>query len=326
MRPKLESADPRSNRVAIIGAGHVGSTAAYALMLRALFREIVLIDNDPALATAQAADLRDANALARPATIWAGDYADAAPARIAVITAGAATHGDEDRLAVAGKSADIVRACVADLMAGGFDGILLVASNPVDLMALVAFERSGLPATRVIGTGTLLDSNRLQQRLARELDIAPAAVDGMVLGEHGDSEVAAFSGVRIGGMTLDAFAPDIAAKHDDIADDVRKAAYAIIDGKGHTSFGIATAIVRICEAVLRDEGAVLPVSALLTGEFAIADVYLSLPCILGAGGVRRVLRPDLDPAEVAALRASAATLRDARSKLERSARLNPAPD
>lgn len=303
------------SRVAIIGAGHVGSTAAYALMLRALFREIVLIDNDRALAAAEAADLSDANALARPARIWAGDYADAASAQIAVITAGATTQGDEDRLAVAGKSAAIVRACVADLVTAGFDGVLLVASNPVDLMALVAFERSGLPAARVIGTGTLLDSSRLQQRLARELDVAPAAVDGLVLGEHGDSEVAAFSSVRIGEMTLNAFAPGIAAKHDEIADDVRKAAYAIIDGKGHTAFGIATAIVRICEAILRDECAVLPVSAMLTGEFGITDVYLSLPCILGAGGVRRVLQPELDAVEVEALRASAATLRNARSRL-----------
>lgn len=313
--PKLERADPQADRVAIIGAGHVGSTAAFALMLRALFREIVLIDHSPERGAAEAADLSDANALARPAKIWAGTYADTASAQIAVITAGAVTHDDESRLSVASKSAEIVRTCVTELMSAGFNGVLLVASNPVDLMALVAFEQSGLPAERVIGTGTLLDSNRLQQRLACELDVAPAAVDGMVLGEHGDTEVAAFSGVRIGGMTLDAFAPEIAAKHDDIAMDVRKAAYAIIDGKGHTSFGIATAIVRICEAVLRDEHAILPVSALLTGEFGIANIYLSLPCILGAGGVRRVLQPDLNSDEIAQLRASAATLQEARLKL-----------
>ena len=162
---------------------------------------------------------------------------------------------------------------------------------------------------------TLLDSNRLRQRLASELDVAPAAVDGMVLGEHGDTEVAAFSGVRIGGITLEAFAPELSARHDEIADDVRKAAYGIIDGKGHTSFGIATAIVRICEAISRDERVILPVSTLLTGEFGIADVYLSLPCILGAGGVQRVLKPDLNPEEIAQLQASAATLRDARLKL-----------
>ena len=140
-----------ADRVAIIGAGHVGSTAAFALMLRALFREIVLIDHSPERGAAEAADLADANALARPAKIWAGSYVEAASAQIAVITAGAATQDDESRLSVAGKSADIARACVEELMAAGFDGVLLIASNPVDLMAQVALERSGLPAARVIG-------------------------------------------------------------------------------------------------------------------------------------------------------------------------------
>jgi L-lactate dehydrogenase len=218
-------------------------------------------------------------------------------------------------LAIAGKSAQIVRSCVADLMNAGFDGVLLVASNPVDLMALVAFEQSGLPSARVIGTGTLLDSNRLQQALAARLKVAPAAVGAIVVGEHGDSEVAAFSAVRIGGMRLDSFAPGIAAAHGEIADEVRTAAYGIINGKGYTSFGIATAIVRICEALLRDEQTVLPVSTLLTGEFGIEGVYLSLPCILGASGVQRVLLPDLAADENTKLLASAATLRNARTEL-----------
>ena len=142
-------------RIAIVGAGHVGATAAYALMLRALVREIVLIDEDVARATAEAADLSDANALARPARIWAGDYSDAASAQIAVLTAGAATHGDESRLAVAGRSGAIVRTCVEKLVHAGFSGILLIAANPVDLMSLVALRVSGFEPARVIGTGTL---------------------------------------------------------------------------------------------------------------------------------------------------------------------------
>ncbi|MBC9031677.1 L-lactate dehydrogenase [Sphingomonas sp. JC676] len=298
------------HRIAIIGAGHVGATAAYALMLRALFREIVLIDMDAGLAEAEAADLRDANALARPARIWAGGYEDAASAAIAVITAGAATHGGESRLAVAGRSAAIVGDCVDSLMAAGFGGIILVASNPVDLMAHAAFRRCGIDAARVIGTGTLLDSSRLRQALSAELGVAPGAIHAQVLGEHGDSEVAAFSGVRVGGMGLDAFAPD-AVDREALARDVREAAYRIVSGKGYTSFGVATAIVRICEAILRDEHAVLPVSTLLTGEFGIENVYLSLPCVLGAGGVERVLVPELHAGEVAALKASAAVLREA---------------
>jgi L-lactate dehydrogenase len=304
------------DRIAIIGAGHVGSTAAYALMLRALVREIVLIDSDPALAEAEAIDISDANALARPARIWAGDYGDAATARLAIITAGAATHGDENRLSVAGRSVVIVRACVDRLIAAGFDGILIVASNPVDVMAKVAFAQSGLPAKRVIGTGTLLDSSRLQQALAARLNVAPRSIDALVIGEHGDSEVAAFSTARVGGLPLDRFASDNALDLVELADSVRVAGYRIIDGKGHTSFGVATAIVRICEAILRDERIVLPVSTLLSGEFELSDVYLSLPCILGASGVERIVLPDLNESEVAQLRASAEVIRKAHASLD----------
>lgn len=308
--------DPDHNRIAIIGAGHVGATAAYALMLRALVREIVLIDSNAVLAQAEAADIADANALARPARVWAGDYADAASAGIAVITAGGATHGSQDRLSVATQSAAIVSACVDQLMAAGFKGIIVVAANPVDLMTLVALRRSGLATPRVIGTGTLLDTSRLTQTLSRSLKVAPASIEGFVLGEHGNSEVAAFSTVRIGGQTLDQFCqgqdqPDL----DAIAVEVRDAAYAIVGGKGYTSFGVATAIVRICEAVLRGEHAVLPVSTLLTGEYGLSDLCLSLPCVLGASGVERVLTPDLDPHEAEGLAASAAVLKTALASL-----------
>ncbi|MFZ2996939.1 L-lactate dehydrogenase [Sphingobium sp.] len=301
-------------RIAIIGAGHVGATAAYALMLRALFREIILIDNNPELATAEAADIADAGGLARPAIVRAGDYADAASARIVVLTAGAATHGDESRLSVAGRSADIVRQCVDQLMAAGFDGIILVAANPVDVMAMVAREASGLPPERVIGTGTLLDSNRLRTLLARQLGIAPASIDAMILGEHGDTSFAALSIAKVGGMPIDGFARDGGTlEAASLNGQVRQAAYRILEGKGYTSFGIGTAIVRICEAIVRNERVILPVSTHLTGQFGVDDVYLSLPCVLGAGGVERVLTPDLDGAEIAAFRQSAEAVRGARA-------------
>lgn len=303
-------------RIAIVGAGHVGSTTAYALMLRALVHEIVLIDEDTALAAAEASDLSDANALARPARIWAGDYRDAASAQIAVITAGAATHGDESRLAVAARSAAIVTSCVEALLGAGFSGILLVAANPVDLMSLVALRASGLAPARVIGTGTLLDSARLRQALATDLNVSATSIEGFVLGEHGDSEVAAQSTVRIGGLPLASFAGTAPGlDFDALAVDVRKAGYRIIEGKGYTSFGIATAIVRICEAIVRDEQAVLPVSAFATGELGLSDLYLSLPCIIGARGVERILSLELPASELAALHASAAALRRAMEQL-----------
>lgn len=299
-------------RVAIIGAGHVGATAAYALMLRALFREIILIDNNAALASAEAADIADAGGLARPTMIRAGDYSDAASAQIAIITAGAATHGEESRLSVARRSAAIVRGCVAQLMAAGFGGLILVAANPVDLMAMVAQQESGLPPARVIGTGTLLDSNRLRTTLARRLSIAPSSIDAMILGEHGDTAFAALSIARVGGIPLDEFMGD-GSKTDaaKITDEVRRAAYEIIGGKGYTSFGIATAIVRICEAIVRDEHVILPVSTLLTGQIDVGDIYLSLPCLIGAQGIEHVLVPKLDTDEITAFQKSASVVRGA---------------
>lgn len=303
-------------RIAIVGAGHVGATAAYALMLRALVHEIVLIDENVPLAEAEAADLSDANALARPARIWAGDYGDAATAQIAVLTAGAATHGDESRLAVAARSAAIVTKCVDALVAAGFSGILLIAANPVDLMTLVALQASRMPPGRVFGTGTLLDSARLRQSLAMSLNVSANSIEGLVLGEHGDSEVAALSSVRIGGVPLADF--DRHAVHldfDALATEVREAGYRIIEGKGYTSFGIATAIVRICEAIVRDEQSVLPVSVFVPGKSDAPDAYFSLPCVIGAKGVERTLSLDLPPAEQSALDVSANALRSAMATL-----------
>lgn len=297
------------SRVVVIGAGHVGSTAAYALMLRGLFAEIVLVDANTKLAEAEAADLADANAITRPARVRAGSFADADGASVVVLTAGAATKGDESRLSVADRSAEIVRECCEGIRAAGFDGVLVVASNPADVMAQVALAASGLPPERVIGTGTLLDSNRLRQSLADQLGVAPASVEAMVLGEHGDSEVAAFSTVRVGGLDLDTFLDGQPIDRAAIAEEVRCAAYAIVAGKGHTAFGVATAIVRICEAVVRDEHVVLPVATLVDGPYCIEGVVLSLPCVVGARGVERVLVPDLDEQERAALLRSAATLK-----------------
>ena len=311
-------AEPGRDRIAIIGAGHVGAATAYALMLRALFQEIVLIDNDAKRATAEAQDIADANALARPARIWAGDYADAAAAAIAVITAGAATHGTETRLSVAARSAVIVGECVTELSAAGFNGIILVASNPVDLMAMIAFDCAGLPAGRIIGTGTLLDSSRLRTLLAGELDVASDSVDALVLGEHGDSEVALMSTIRVGGLLLADFS-NSGGELDQraLSQTVRDAGYAIVSGKGYTSYGIATAIVRICEAIVRDERIILPVSTSVDGVFGLSGVYMSMPCILGAAGVERRLIPPMSAEEAAALEASGATLRAAYDNLRR---------
>ena len=233
-----------------------------------------------------------------------------------VITAGATTHGEESRLSVAGRSAAIVADCARRVVEAGFGGVMIVASNPVDAMAQVAQRASGLPVGQVIGTGTLLDSARFRRRLADRLGVAPVSVEGQVLGEHGDSEVAVFSGVRIGGVTLDQFRGGAVLDRAELAHETMRAGYAINYGKGHTSYGVATAIVRLCEAVRRDEQVVLPVSTLAHGECGVAGVYLSLPCVIGALGVSRVLAPDLDAEERAALQASAAVLQGIMDGLE----------
>ena len=302
---------PRAGRIAVIGAGHVGSTTAYALMLRALFGEIVLIDSDSVRAAAEAADLADANALARPVRIWAGNYGDAATAAIAVLTAGASTHGSQDRLSVASASAGIVADCTRQLVSAGFNGIILVAANPVDVMTEVAQSVAGFAPGRVIGTGTLLDSSRLKQMLGQRLHVAAGSVDALVLGEHGDSAVVAFSGVRVGGMPLDAFAASTRIDHAALVAEVRGAGYCIVSGKGFTSFGIATAIVRLCDAISRDEHAVLPCSTRLTGQLGLRDVCISLPCVVARAGVVRILEPVLSDDERIGLLASAEIVRRA---------------
>lgn len=306
-----------AERIAIIGAGHVGATTAYALMLRALFREVVLVDSDTRRAEAEAQDIADANALARPARIWAGDYTDAAGARIAVITAGAATHGAQTRLSVAVQSGAIVRDCVTKLVSAGFGGVLLIAANPVDLMTMVALEASGLQESQVLGTGTLLDTNRLRKLLASQLDVAPSSVDALVLGEHGDSEVAMLSAVRIGGIALKDFSHEARViEGSATASIVRDAAYDIIAGKGFTSFGVATAIVRICEAIVRDERVVLPVCSRLNGPPGLPGICMSMPSIVGAGGIERVLIPAMSEDEAVGLAASAAKLKTAFEALQ----------
>lgn len=305
------------NRIAVIGAGHVGATVAYALMLREIVGEIVLVDTNEKLAEAQALDIEHANALSRPTRVWAGGYADAARASIVVLTAGATMKSGESRLSLLDRSAAIVRSCVRELMAGGFSGILVVASNPVDVMAQLAQELSGLPAPSVIGSGTLLDSARLRSMLGAKLGVDPRSVSAYVLGEHGDSEIVAFSVAQIGSLPLDAYlATGETLDKAQLQDDVRRAGYRILDGKGFTSFGVAGAVVRICEVIACDEHAVLPVSSLMTGQYGISGVYLSLPCVLGATGVERVIPPPLDEADRKGLLASADVLRTTRAALE----------
>jgi L-lactate dehydrogenase len=296
--------------VAVIGCGHVGATSAYALMWGGVASEIVLVDRDARRAAGEAMDLQHAVPLGRPVRLWAGDYADAAAADIAVIAAGVGGRPGETRLDLLGRNVVVVRDCMRELLAAGFRGIVLMTTNPVDVLAQVAQAESGLAAGRVVGSGTVLDSARLRALLGDALGVEARSVHAYVVGEHGDSEVAAWSAARVAGVPLRDFcAPGECPDFGETLQRVRRAAPEIIEHKGHTAFAIASCVARICEAILRDERTVLPVSTMLTGQYGIEGVYLSLPCVVGRGGVERVVELPLDDAEREGLRASAEVLR-----------------
>ena len=302
------------DKIAIVGAGRVGSTFAYTLAASGLVGEVLLVDTDAARAEGEAMDIAHAAAFHRPVRVRAGTLADTRDALLTVITAGAAQQPDEPRTALFRRNLDVLRGVLEGVLRANPDGLLLVTTNPVDALTCAALRLSGLPSARVIGSGTVLDSARLRSELALQYGVDPRSVHAYVLGEHGDSEFVAWSTASIGNLPLAEYgrvtgmacAPaDLQA----IALRVRNAAYEIIRRKGATNFAIAAALTRIVEAIVRDEASVLTVSTLLQGEYGLTDVCLSLPAVVGRGGVRRVLPVQLDAAEGQALQASANAIR-----------------
>lgn len=297
-------------KVGVVGTGMVGSSAAFAMALRDTASEIVLVDQNPDLAVAHARDISHAVPFASPVVVRAGGYADLAGARVVVISAGVNQAPGETRLALLGRNAKVFRTVVEALMPVVPDAVFLVASNPVDLMTYAMQRFSGLPADRVIGSGTVLDTARFRVLLGNYLGVAPSSVHAYVLGEHGDSEVAVWSSAMAGNVPVAAFAEQTGRqfteeRRAEITDAVRNAAYSIIAGKGSTYYGIGAGLARIAEAVGGDERAVLSVSTVTDDVEGVEQVPLSLPRIVGERGVTAELRPQLDEAERAALRNSA---------------------
>ena len=304
----VDSVDSNRGRVSVVGCGHVGATSAYALLTRGVAREVVLLDLDERRAEGEAMDLQQAAALARPVEVRAGDWSDAAASAVVVVAAGVGGRPGESRLDLLGRNVVVVRDVMEKLLSRNFGGILLMTTNPVDVLAQFAQESSGLPAARVIGSGTVLDSARLRALLGQSLGVEPRSVHAHVIGEHGDSEIAAWSSARVAGVPLKEFCEGAGLEcpdFEEVLGRVRRAAPDIIERKGYTSYAIASCVARICEAVLRDEHSVLPVSTRLTGQYGITDVYLSLPCVVGRAGVERVIEIPLDERERDGLRASA---------------------
>lgn len=308
-------------KVAVVGAGHVGSTFAYALLLSGLASEIVLVDADRARAEGEALDLSHAAPLAYPVRVLVGDYVDCRGAAVTVVAAGVSQKKGEGRLDLLRKNAVVFREVVPRVAEHNPDGVLLVATNPVDVLTYAAWRWSSLPAARVIGSGTELDTARFRHGLSRHFGVDPHSVHAWIIGEHGDSEVPVWSLANIAGMRLAAFCAANGVAHDPAAmeaifRDTRDAAYAIIARKGATYYAVAVALLRIVEAIVRDQRTVFPVSSLVNdAAYGISDVCLSVPAVLGRGGVERLVHLDLSPSELASLRQSASMLRTAIAQL-----------
>ncbi len=307
-------------RVAIIGVGNVGATFAYALMLSGLAAEIVLIDVDHRRAEGEAMDLNHALPFTHSAQIWAGRYADCAGAAITVITAGAGQKPGETRLDLAKKNTDIFRQIVPQVVEQNPNGILLIATNPVDILTYLSWKLSDLPAQRVIGSGTVLDTARFRYLLSQQFEVDSRSIHAYIIGEHGDSEVPVWSLANIAGMSLSAYAKTQNLEFDQkIRDEIfrqtRDAAYDIIERKGATYYAVAAGLLRIVEAILRDQNTVLSVSSLIDGYEGVDDVALSLPTVLNREGVARVLRLELNAEESDGLRRSAGVLAATRDKV-----------
>ncbi|GEO85764.1 MULTISPECIES: L-lactate dehydrogenase [Alphaproteobacteria] len=302
-------------KVGIVGAGMVGSSAGYALAILGIASDIVFVDRNEALAVAQAEDISHAVPFVSATTVLAGGYADLAGAGVVIIAAGVSQKPGEGRLELLERNAAVFRDVVTQVLKAAPKAILLIASNPVDIMTQIATRLSGLPAQRVIGSGTILDTARFRSLVGRHLGIAPQSVHAYVLGEHGDSEVLAWSNARAGSVALRSFADQVGkplteATRGAIDDGVRNAAYKIINGKGSTYYGIGAGLARIVKAIAHDERDVLSVSIVTPRVGDVTDVALSVPRIVGAGGVAADLFPQLDEAEFAALNHSASLLKE----------------
>ena len=312
-----ENRHPFRRKVAVVGAGNVGAAFCYALAQSGAADEIVLVDANEALAKGQALDLAHGQPFFPAVSIRAGTAADYADAGVIVITAGAAQKPGETRLQLLQKNAVIMSSIVGEIIAQNAEAVLLVVSNPVDVLTRVALKRSGWPRGRVFGSGTVLDSARFRYLLSEHCGVDVHNVHAYMLGEHGDSEFAAWSMTHVAGMPMEQYCPvcrgcsDWNAEKRRVEQAVRDSAYHIIGYKGSTCFGVGMALVRIVTAILRGENSVLTVSTLLEGEFGLADVCLSVPCVVGREGVSRIVESGLTGEEQAALRASAGVLRSA---------------
>jgi L-lactate dehydrogenase len=307
-------------KVGIVGCGAVGSSTAYAIALGGLASELVLIDIDAGLARAQAEDILHGTPFAAPVRIMAGDYADLDRAGIVILACGVGQRPGETRLELLKRNAAVFEAVVPQVTKHAGNAILLIASNPVDLITQIVSRIAGAPSHRVIGSGTILDTARFRALVADLLEVSPNSVHAYVVGEHGDSEVLLWSSARVGAVSLWQFARQTGAEvsHDTkarIDDGVRRAAYRIIEGKGATYYGIGAGLARLVRAIRNDERAVLTVSTRTTGIGEFPEICFSVPRIVGGGGVLGAVLPDLSEEEQKSLGNSVSVIQDAAASI-----------
>lgn len=309
------SREVNSRKAAVIGCGFVGSATAFTLMQSRLFSELVLLDVNMEKADGEAKDIAHGIPFAGQMKIYAGTYDDAADAAIIIITAGANQKPGETRLDLVQKNTAIYQSIIPEIVKRDFGGILLIVSNPVDILTYVALKLSGLPEKRVLGSGTVLDTARLKYALGEHLGVDSRSVHSFIIGEHGDSEIAAWSSTNVSGIPLNEFCEmrghfNHDAAMDAIAEKVKNSAYEIISKKQATYYGIAMSVKRICECIVRNERSILPVSAMMHGEYGIEDITLSMPAIVGIGGVETHVPIALSEEEAEKLVESAKKLKE----------------
>lgn len=305
----------RRNKVAIVGAGSVGATLAYASLIRGAAHDVVLYDLNADKVEAEVLDLRHGlQFVPRAEVAGSDDIAVCEGADVIAITAGAKQKPGQTRLELAGTNVEICRAMIPRLLAVAPQAVIVMVTNPVDVLTLAALKFSGLPSHRVLGSGTVLDSSRLRDVIARHVGVAPQSVHAIIAGEHGDSEFPLWSSATVGGVPLQDFsmpgrAPLDAAAEERMAREVVGAAERIIRGKGATNYAVGLAATRVIEAVVRDEYGVLPVTSLLDGHFGLSNVCLSLPSVVNRSGVAEILDVPMSLAELGRLRSSAEEVR-----------------
>ena len=304
-----------TRRVVLVGTGFVGMSFAYSMVNQGGAEELVLIDVNHEKAVGEAMDLNHGIPFGpEKIEIWAGDYSDCKTADIVVVTAGVNQQPGETRLALVERNAKIMRDVIKNVMQSGFNGILLIASNPVDVLTYIAWQESGLPKHRVIGTGTTLDTARLRYQMGKYLDVDPRNVHGYIVGEHGDTETPLWSHTSVGVKPIfDIIKDHPEYKREDLEEiyvNVRDAAYHIIERKRATYYGIGMCITRIVKAILNDENSVLPVSAYLDGEYGLHDIFTGVPAIVNRNGIREVFNLNIGPEELEQLTKSVSILKE----------------